>query len=62
MINQKEYVRGANGGLVNTDASAYRNAVARKNQDKYIKSLESRICKLEDAMILLETTVKEMTK
>jgi len=62
MIEQQEYARGVNGGLVNTDISAYRSAVAKKTQDKYIKSLESRICKLESAMDLLQKTVKEITK
>ena len=62
MIENHEYARGVNGGLVNKDVSAYRSAVAKKNQDKYIKGLESRICKLESAMTLLQNTVKEITK
>lgn len=62
MIENHEYNRTVNGGLVNKDVSAYRSAVAKKNQDKYIKGLESRICKLESAMTLLQNTVKEITK
>ena len=62
MIEQHEYTRNSTGGLVNRDASAYKNALAKKNQDKYIKGLESRICKLESAMTLLQNTVKEITK
>jgi prefoldin subunit 5 len=58
---QTEFIR-KDAGLVNTDMSSYRSAVARREQDKYIKSLESRIIKLESAMRTLETTVKEMSK
>ena len=58
---QTDYIR-KDAGIVNTDVSAYRSAIARKEQDKYIKSLETRVCKLECAMQTLETTVKEMTK
>jgi hypothetical protein len=58
---QTEFIR-KDAGLVNTDVNLYRSAVARREQDKYIKSLETRIIKLEDAMQNLETTVKEMTK
>ena len=58
---QTEFVR-KDAGLVNTDMNSYRNAVARREQDKYIKSLESRIIKLESAMRTLETTVKEIEK
>jgi exonuclease VII small subunit len=58
---QTEFVR-KDVALVNTDMNSYRSAVARREQDKYIKSLETRIIKLEDAMRTLETTVKEMTK
>ena len=58
---QTEFIR-KDVGLVNTDMNSYRSAVARKEQDKYIKSLESRIIKLESAMRTLETTVKEIAK
>jgi carbamoylphosphate synthase large subunit len=58
---QTEFVR-KDVALVNTDVSAYRSAVARKEQDKYIKNLEVRICKLECAMQTLENTVKEISK
>jgi hypothetical protein len=58
---QQEFIR-KDVGLVNTDSNSYRNAVARREQDKYIKSLESRLIKLEAAMRNLETTVKEITK
>lgn len=58
---QQEFIR-KDAGLVNTDSNSYRNAVARREQDKYIKSLESRLIKLEAAMRNLETTVKEITK
>ena len=62
MITQQEYTRESSGGLVNTDATAYREAVAQKSKDKYIKGLEARLCKLENAMTLLQNTVNEMTK
>ena len=62
MIEERRYSRTATGAIVNKDVSAYRSAVAKKNQDKYIKSLESRICKLESAMTLLQQTVKEIAK
>ncbi len=55
-------VRTSSGGVVNTDREAYHQAVAKRKQDKYIKSLEARIVKLESAMELLETTVKEIIK
>ena len=58
---QAEFIR-KDAGLVNTDINSYRSAIARREQDKYIKSLETRIIKLECAMRTLETTVKEMTK
>jgi len=61
MIQQTEFVR-KDAALVNTDVNSYRSAIARKEQDKYINSLEARILKLESAMRILETTVKEMTK
>lgn len=49
-------------GIVNTDIKAYRIAVAKRKQDKYIKGLEQRIVKLESAMELLQKTVEEITK
>ena len=49
-------------GVVNSDISAYNDAVLKRKQDKYIKGLEQRIIKLESALSLLENTVKEMTK
>ena len=49
-------------GLVNTDITAYKTAIARKKRDKYIQSLEDRLTKLEAAMSLLDNTVKEMKK
>lgn len=61
MQTQSEFIR-KDVGLVNTDINSYRNAVARKDHDKYIRDLESRIIKLECAMQTLETTVKEMSK
>jgi|LakMenEpi03Aug12_release.lakeMendotaPanAssembly.Ray.scaffolds.fasta_scaffold3181693_1 hypothetical protein len=57
--SQNQFIR-KDAGLVNTDMNSYRSAVARKEQDKYIKSLETRIIKLESAMQNLETTVKDM--
>jgi hypothetical protein len=62
-MKQHTFTRSQSGtGLVNSDASAYRQAVSKKKQNKYIKGLEARIEKLENAMILLEQTVKEMSK
>ena len=58
---QAEFIR-KDVALVNTDMSSYRSAVARREQDKYIKRLETRICKLERAMQTLENTVKEISK
>lgn len=56
-------VRSKSGsGIVNTDKEAYYQAIAKRKQDKYIKGLEMRISKLESAMELLETTVKEIIK
>jgi len=49
-------------GIVNTDISAYKKAIAKSKRDKYIKGLESRIEKLESAMDLLQKTVNEMSK
>lgn len=63
MIKSEGLSRSISGaGIVNTDRQAYHQAMAKRNQDKYIKSLEARISKLESAMELLETTVKEITK
>ena len=57
------YIRSKSGaGIVNSDISAYNNAVLKRKQDKYIKGLEQRITKLESALSLLENTVKEITK
>ena len=58
---QAEFIR-KDVALVNTDINSYRSVVARREQDKYIKSLETRICKLECAMQTLENTVKEISK
>jgi hypothetical protein len=58
---QTEFIR-KDVALVNTDTSSYRSAVARREQAKYIKNLEARICKLESAMQTLENTVKEISK
>jgi len=49
-------------GVVNTDISAYQKAIAKREQAKYLKSLEQRIEKLESAMALLENTLKEISK
>jgi hypothetical protein len=57
--SQNQFIR-KDAGLVNTDMNSYWSAVARKEQDKYIKSLETRIIKLESAMKNLETTAKDM--
>jgi hypothetical protein len=62
MMRTDTLVRTSSGGVVNTDREAYHQAVAKRKQDKYIKSLEARIVKLESAMELLETTVKEIIK
>tara|TARA_B110000967_G_C18633851_1_gene435035 strand:+ start:231 stop:437 length:207 start_codon:yes stop_codon:yes gene_type:complete len=57
-----KYVKSDSGaGLVNSDPSAYKTAVAKRKQDKYINGLEQRIVKLESALDLLQKTVKEMT-
>tara|TARA_B110000967_G_C18879329_1_gene560110 strand:+ start:1521 stop:1715 length:195 start_codon:yes stop_codon:yes gene_type:complete len=58
-----QYDRSENGvGLVNTDSSAYKSAIARRKQDKYMKGLEKRLENLESALDLLQKTVKEITK
>ena len=62
-MSRSEYIRSKGGaGIVNSDISAYNNAVLKRKQDKYIKGLEQRITKLESALSLLENTVKEITK
>lgn len=62
MMRTDALVRTSSGGVINTDREAYHQAIAKRKQDKYIKSLEARIVKLESAMELLETTVKEIIK
>jgi len=60
---KSELARSSSGaGIINTDRQAYQQAIAKRKQDKYIQSLEMRISKLESAMELLETTVKEIIK
>lgn len=62
-MNDHSLSRSNDGvAVINTDVTAYRNAVANKKRDKYIKGLEQRIIKLESAMDLLQRTVKEITK
>lgn len=62
-MNDHSLSRSNDGvAVINTDVTAYRNAVANKKRDKYIKGLEQRIIKLESAMDLLQKTVKEITK
>ncbi|MDB4559053.1 SlyX family protein [bacterium] len=62
-MSRSTYIRSKTGaGVVNSDISAYNDAVLKRKQDKYIKGLEQRITKLESALSLLENTVKEMTK
>ena len=62
-MNEHTFERSSTGaGIVNTDISAYKSALAKSNRDKYIKGLESRIEKLEDAMSLLQKTLNEMSK
>ena len=63
MMSTDKYTRTSNDvGLVNTDITAYRDALAKKKRAKYINGLEQRIDKLEPAMDLLQKTVKEITK
>mgnify|MGYP001031185293 CR=1 FL=1 len=63
MMSTDKYTRTSNDvGLVNTDITAYRDALAKKKRAKYINGLEQRIDKLESAMDLLQKTVKEITK
>ncbi len=52
-------VRTSSGGVINTDREAYHQAIAKRKQDKYIKSLEARIVKPESAMELFTTNSKE---
>jgi len=62
-MSTDKYTRTSNDvGLVNTDITAYRDALAKKKRAKYINGLEQRIDKLESAMDLLQKTVKEITK
>jgi len=62
-MNDNNFVRTGDGkGLINTDISAYRSALAKRKQDKYIKGLEMRIQKLESSMELLQNTIKEIVK
>jgi len=62
-MSLETFVKSDSGvGVVNTDVQAYKKAMARKEQAKYIKSLEQRIKKLESAMTLLENTVREISK
>lgn len=46
--------------IVNNDSAAYRAAKARREQQKYISSLENRINRLENAVEDLTTCVKHM--
>ncbi len=62
MENSAYTASNSGAGVINTDTSAYKAALAKRKQDKYIKGLEQKICKLESAMVLLEKTVKEITK
>lgn len=43
--------------LVNTDVNRYHEAKARRNQEKYIRSLEDRINRLERTVEQLELSV-----
>lgn len=62
-MESETYIRSSTGsGIVNTDAIGYDRALARRKQAKYIKGLEHRIEKLESALLLLQNTVKEITK
>jgi len=62
-MDNHTFERSSSGaGIVNTDISAYKSAIAKSNRDKYIKGLESRIQKLESTMILLQKTLNEMSK
>lgn len=62
-MSNETFVKSDSGaGVVNTDILAFKQAMAKKKRDKYIKGLEQRIEKLESAMSLLENTVKEIKK
>lgn len=62
MMNRESLIRSNNDvGVVNTDSSAYMDAMARRKRDKYIKSLEKRIDRLESAMNLLQSTIEEIS-
>ena len=62
-MGTETFIRSEGGvGVVNTDIAEYQKAIARREQAKYIKSLEQRIVKLESAMALLEQTFEEITK
>lgn len=62
-MKQHTFIRSESGsGIVNSDVSEYKKAVAKRNQDKYIKGLEARIQKLESAIVLIQNTIKEMSK
>jgi hypothetical protein len=61
-MESNTFVRSHSGaGVANTDVSAYKDAIAKREQAKYIKRLEQRIGKLESAMNLLQKTVKEIS-
>ncbi|MDA8752447.1 hypothetical protein N9M52_00405 [bacterium] len=62
MINKEAFTRTKdNAGVVNTDSSAYMDAMARRQRDKYTKGLEKRIVRLESAMNLLQSTIEEIS-
>jgi len=62
-MDNHSFTRSESGsGIVNSDVSSYKKAVAKRNQDKYIKGLETRIKKLESAMTLIQKTISEMRK
>jgi hypothetical protein len=62
-MEQHTFIRSESGsGIVNSDVIEYKKAVAKREQDKYIKGLEARIYKLESAMVLMQKTIKEISK
>ncbi len=61
MIDTTTFER-RDGGLINTDVSAFRSAKARSAQTNLIKSMEQRIYKLECAVESLQQTCKEKSK
>jgi hypothetical protein len=62
-VSNETFVKSDSGaGVVNTDILTFKQAMAKKKRDKYIKGLEQRIEKLESAMSLLQNTVKEIKK